>query len=131
MVNLRAAANVLTRGINPNIAPGDATVRRYTGWATSSAFKRVAAYALPQPIELQVQALKAKEIEHLDKLNISDATRAVYANGQLKALNRNDQTGGDLLQFEGAVWLVVAVLEGWTTAGWCKVAVVEQTDDPT
>lgn len=123
MVNLRAIANRATSGINPNTA---ATVRVYTGSTTDRAGHRVPVYASPAPLTIQTQSLGKREIEHLDSLNLAPAERAVYANLQLTSVDRVKQSGGDLLQFEGAVWLVTAILEGWTTAGWCKVAVTRQ-----
>ena len=54
----------------------------------------------------------------------------VYVNFQLQATDRVAQTGGDLLTFEGAVWQVEAILEGWTTASWSRAAVSKQMDAP-
>lgn len=127
MVNVRTIANALTRSINPNIG---ATVRRYTGETTAASGKRAANYAAPTPLVVQAQALSKKEVDHLNSMGISNATRAAYANGQLAAMDRKTQSGGDLLQFENIVWLVGAVLEGWTTAGWCKVALIQQLGEP-
>lgn len=127
MVNLRAAANRLTSGINPNIT---AMLRTYTGFSVNAAAKATPTYADPVPITVQVQAISKRELQHLDAMNISNCERAVYANVQLQATDRLTQSGGDLLQFEGAVWLVAAILEGWTTAGWCKAALTRQMDAP-
>ncbi len=97
-----------------------------TGYASVD-YNRKPSYASPIAIVIQTQALSEKEIEHLDALNLSDATRAVYANRELTCVDRKDQTGGDLLDFDNDTWLVIAVLEGWSsTAGWCKVAVAKQ-----
>ena len=49
---------------------------------------------------------------------------------QLQATDRVEQTGGDLLTFEGRVWQVEAILEGWTTAGWSRAAVSKQMGVP-
>lgn len=127
MVNVRALANRATSGINPNIA---AQLKSYAGKSTPVTGKQEPLYAAVVPIIVQAQALGKKEIEHLDSMNISGADRAVYANQQLAAVDRVTQSGGDLLRFENAVWLVVAVLEGWTTAGWGKVALQRQVDNP-
>lgn len=125
-MNLRAIANGRTQAVNPNIA---ATVRVSTGYATALNGKPVPSYAEPSPVMIQAQALSKKEVEHLDSMNISNATRAIYANRSLTGVDRVKQSGGDLLTFGGDVWLVVAVLEDWSlTAGWCKVAVARQKD---
>jgi hypothetical protein len=127
-VNLRALANVATRGVNPNIA---ASLLVSTGYSTAPNGKQQPAYAPPVPVTLQAQALSKKEVEHLDSMNLSNATRAVYANRSLTGVDRVKQSGGDLLAFGGEKWLVIAVLEDWSlTAGWCKVAIARQKDAP-
>lgn len=127
MVNLRAIANRFTSTVNPNIS-----VQRhaYTGRTLSTSGKPTPSYAAAAPLTAQVQALTKKEVEHIDNMNLSPCDRAAYVNGQVQAFDRVDQTGGDLLEFEGKFWLVMAVLEGWTTAGWCKVALVQQNGGP-
>lgn len=123
MVNLRNIANRATRSINPNIT---AIARICTGYTTAANGKQAPTYAPDTTITIQAQALTKHEIEHLDSLNISNADRAVYANMQLTGVDRTTQSGGDLLVFEGATWLVIAVLEGWPTSSWSKVAVRRQ-----
>lgn len=125
MVNLRAIANRATSRINPNLSIG---WRRYAGKTVGADGTYTLSYDASVTIVGQVQALGKKDIEHLANLNISDCERMVYVNQQLQATDRREQTGGDLLTFEGRVWLVAAILEGWTTAGWCRAAVSKQMD---
>lgn len=126
-MNLRNIANRFTSTVNPNI-----TVQRhaYSGRSLSPSGKPTASYADPAPLVAQVQALTKKEVEHIDNMNLSPCDRAAYVNGQVNAFDRVAQTGGDLLEFEGKLWLVMAILEGWTTAGWTKVALVQQNGGP-
>lgn len=130
-LNLRAAANVLTSTVNGNVS---ATVRISTGYTPAPGAKRVPAYAAPVPVKVQVQALTRRDIEHLDSFNISGAIWSCFANIQLTPLDRKSQTGGDLVRFTDPAsgtadtWLVVALLEGWSTAGWCRVALCKQLD---
>lgn len=126
-MNLRNIANGLTRGINPNTS---ALWYAYSGYATLPSGKTAANYALAGGVTAQVQALTKKEIEHIDAMNLSPCERAAYVNGQLGAYDRLAQTGGDFLFFENRWWKVMAILEGWTTAGWCKVALVGQNKGP-
>ena len=123
MVNLRAIANRATSTINPNIP---AIWKASTGYTTGTAGKTVPSYAADVQLIVQAQALSKAEIQHIDAMNLSPCDRAVYVNGQVNAVDREAQTGGDLLVFEGRTWLVVAILEGFTTAGWCKIAVTQQ-----
>ena len=126
-MNLRNIANGMTRAVNPNIT---VQWRAYSGYATGESGKTTPGYAAPVSLTAQVQALTKKEVEHIDAMNLSPCERAAYVNGQLQAFDRVAQTGGDMLFFEGRWWKVMAILEGWTTAGWCKVALVGQNGGP-
>ena len=122
-MNLRNIANAATRSINPNVV---AQWSRYGGYTTAASGKTETTYAAPVAVTIQAQALTKADIQHIDALNLSPCERAVYVNAQVSAIDREDQTGGDLLVFEGRTWLVTAILEGWTTAGWCKAALTKQ-----
>lgn len=127
-MNLRTIANRATSTVNPNIA---VTWRAYAGYSTLPSGKTAETYAEPVPLVAQVQALTKREIQHIEAMNLSPCDRAAYVNGQLQAFDRVTQTGGDFLYFENRWWKVMAILEGWTTAGWCKVALVGQNGGPT
>lgn len=127
MVNLRSIANRATSRINPNITIG---YQRYASYGVNPDGTPAPVYDPSVPIIGQVQSLGKKEVDHLSALNISNCERMVYVNFQLQATDRVAQTGGDLLTFEGAVWQVEAILEGWTTAGWSRAAVSKQMDAP-
>lgn len=123
-MNLRAIANRATSTVNPNVT---ATLRASTGYTTAASGKPVPTYAAPETLVVQMQSLTKRDLDHLAELNISDATRAVFANRQLTGADRRDQSGGDLLDLPDGTFLVTAVLQDWTpTAGWCKVAVTRQ-----
>lgn len=132
-MNLRGIANRATQRINPNIA---VQLNRSTGYTTDAAYKQVPAYAAPESIIVQVQALTQSEIEHLDSLGISNGQASIFAPTQLSSVDRPGQSGGDLIVFgassdtpaelRGQTWLVVALLEGWAGSGWCKAAITSQ-----
>lgn len=123
-MNLRAIANRATSSVNPNVA---ATLLRYTGYVTDPSGKPVPSYADPEPLIVQMQSLHKRDLQHLQQLNVSDATRAVFANRQLTGVDRARQSGGDLIDLPDGRYLVTAVLQDWTaTAGWCKAAVTRQ-----
>lgn len=126
-MNLRAIANAATRTVNPNLT---VSWRAYSGYTISAAGKATPSYAADAPLVAQVQALTRKEVEHIAAMNLSPCDRAAYVNGEIAAFDRVAQTGGDLLVFEGVVWKAMAILEGWTTAGWMKVALVQQNEAP-
>lgn len=137
-MNVRGLANGMTRAVNPNII---ATLRRSTGFGKGASYDQIPTYAPDAPITVQVQALTQKEIQHLDKLNISNGQASVYADTQLSSVDRPSQSGGDLIVFgtdartpaalRGQTWLVVALLEGWPGSGWSKAAITSQMTDPT
>lgn len=135
-MNLRAIANRATSRINPNVP---ATLYRSTGWTKDASYRQVPSYGAPEAITVQVQALTQKELEHLDRLNISNGQASLFINTQLSSVDRPSQSGGDKVAFgsdapaalRGQTWLVVAVLEGWVGSGWCKAAITSQMADPT
>lgn len=130
-MNLRASANILTQAVNPNI---EAVVQVCIGTNTAADYSRAPLYADAVPCIVQAQSLGKREIEHLDALNLSNATQGLYANVQLTGVDRVDQSGGDLVTYTDPasgkrnVWLVIAVLESWAGSGWTKVAIGKQTD---
>lgn len=133
MIRLRTIANRLTAGINPNIP---AILKVSTGYATDDAGLQVPAYAYPEDVSVQVQALTQKELQHLDKLNITNGQAGVFIDRQLNSADRSTGSGGDILVFDdscavpedlrNSTWLVVAVLEGWPGSGWCRAAITRQ-----
>lgn len=132
-MKLRGIANRLTSRVNPNLA---VTLKRSTGYTTGASGKRVPTYADLGTIMVQVQTLTQSEIEHLDKLNISNGQASVFADTMLSSVDRPSQSGGDIIEFgtdaatpaelQGQTWLVVALLEGWPGSGWCKAAITSQ-----
>ncbi|AOR78512.1 hypothetical protein BES08_05865 [Novosphingobium resinovorum] len=119
--------------MNPNVE-GAAQVS--TGYITSPAGKREPAFADAVPITIQMQALTKPEIEHLDALNIQGTETSAFANMQLSGVDAVKNKGADVItigtdltipaDLRGSKWLVTAVLEGWVTAGWCKVGLTRQ-----
>lgn len=116
-MDLRGIANNVSNSVNGNIP---VTVLRSTGYTIGAGRKQVPTYAAPVSGFGQMQALDAKDLQQLDGLNIQGKIKAVYLYGELAGVIRPDQTGGDIVQIDGKDWLVVKVLEGWST--WTKVA---------
>jgi hypothetical protein len=132
-MNLRQVANRYTRAVNPNLS---ATLQRCSGYTTSADGRRVPSYGADEDVNVQLQTLTQSELEHLDKLNISNGQASVFIDTQLSSVDRSSQSGGDLIVFSsdwsvpaslrGQTWLVVALLEGWPGSGWCKAAITSQ-----
>lgn len=128
-MNLQALANGVITAINPNFA---ATLYISTGNTTVN-FKQVPTYDQVS-VSAQVQPLSSGDIHQLDALNIQGAQKAIWINGAALGIDRIKKAGGDLIVFadgtlpEGNVWLVLASLEQWQGATWCRVAVSLQDD---
>lgn len=122
-MNLHAIVNPIIAAVNPNVT---GTLRVSTGNIVGRAGKQEPVYLSTPGVVMQFQALTAKDIEHLDNLNIQGVTRAVYLYGNVTGVVRPEAKGGDLLDALGKTWLVTVVFETWDTAGWCKVGVTLQ-----
>jgi len=107
--------------VNPLVA---VAIQRSTGYSVSDSGKRTPSYASPVTVFAQVQALSAEDLTQIAGLNIQGEKRAVYINGRTDGIIREDQKGGDLVTFNGTVWLNVHVLEYWPD--WCKFVITRQ-----
>jgi hypothetical protein len=124
-MNLRNIANRATQRINPNL---NVQYYAYAGYTVDAAGLSTPTWAAPIPAIMQIQALSAKEIQHLEAMNLSGETRAAYVNQQLNPVDRASQTGGDMLVFQGQLWQVTALFEGWDgpQVNWSKAALTKQ-----
>lgn len=129
MINVRAAANAAIQVVNPNIV---ATFYRSTGFVTSTSGKQTPTYATAVNVAIQAQAVSARDLKHLEGLNIEGVIRSVHMWGNTQGVVRPSQQGGDLLYFKDVptgtlrVWKVVKVVETWPD--WSHVIVNMQTD---
>lgn len=120
-MNLHAIVAGAVGAVNPLVF---AIIQPSAGSTTKSDGTQAPAYGDPINAMAQVQALTAREVQHLDSLNIQGIMRGVYLSGVIEGLDRPDAKGGDLLTFNGQTWLVTQVLESWDT--WTHVAVTLQ-----
>lgn len=122
-MNLHAIASSYIAAVNPFIV---GTIKVSTGSTTSPDGTQIPSYSTLSGVSMQIQALAAKDIDHLDSLNIQNVTRKAWLNGNIEGLNRVAGKGGDLLIFNGQTWLVTVVFETWDADGWCSVGITEQ-----
>ncbi|MDE1905344.1 MAG: hypothetical protein KGH75_02685 [Rhodospirillales bacterium] len=126
-MNVRGMANAATSGVNPNIP---ATLILAQDYLTDASGKRVPVQKFI-PVRVQVQGVGARELAHLDGLNIQGVMRSVYVSGDVEGVARIDRKGGDQLRFAEVpagtpqTWKVVQVQETWPN--WCRVIVVLQS----
>lgn len=129
MINVRAAANSAIQVVNPNEG---ATFYASTGFTVNAAKKQVPDYAAGVNVRIQIQAVSASELRHLEGMNIEGVLRSVHMWGNTQGVVRPAQKGGDLLYFRDVptgtfrVWKVVKVVETWPD--WSHVIVNMQAD---
>jgi len=118
--------------VNPDIP---VTYLASTGNNVATGGKQTPTYAAPVSLTGQVQPLTTGDLRHFDFLNSQGVHRAVYLYGDIYAIVRSAQKGGDLLKFamdshsSVQTWLVVAVDESWSPNGdWCRVIATLQLD---
>lgn len=121
-MNLHNIVSGAIGAINPLQA---ANVQYSNGYTTAADGSQVPSYIEVDNVQVQVQALTAKELQHLASLNIQGVMKALYLNGNSQGVVRPLGQGGDLFTLVSGTWLVTTVLETWDT-GWCKVAVTLQ-----
>ena len=123
-MNLNADVAGVIGAVNPRL---QVSVRLNQGNITNSDGTRSPSYSDPISLLAQVQPITWRDIQMMDGLNLQGTRKAIYLSGQIDVLVRVTNQGGDLISFpDGSIWLVGIVLEGWATAGWCKVAATLQ-----
>ena len=122
-MNLRNLANTVSRRVNPNTF---AQWFAYSGYTVLDSGKTQPAYAAPVALEIQAQAITAADLQHIEAMNLSQVDRVILASAPIKGVDREAQTGGDLLVFDSATWLVTGLLEEWTAGGWCRATLTKQ-----
>lgn len=120
-MNLHGIVAGVIGAVNPLVP---ITIQRSTGYTKNDAFEQVPTYAAPVTVIAQVQSLTADDLRQVEGLNIQGEKRAVYINGRTDAIIREDQIGGDLVTWNGIIWLNVHVLEYWPD--WCKFVITRQ-----
>ena len=113
-MNLRAIANSLTRGINPNNTT--AILAKNDGYTVAAGGIKTPKY-IESTIEIQTQSIESKDLQHLNLTAQQGQYNFVYANGLISAQRRTLNKGEDMLKFKPygedgeVVWKVVKVME--------------------
>ena len=119
-MNLHGIVTPAVSAVNP---PQRARVRYSDGYTVDTDGTQIPKYC-EFTVDLQVQALTAKELQHLAEMNIQGVTHKIYAYGQLNSVIRDLQKGGDLVTLDCGDWKVVHVFESWPD--WSAVGVKRQ-----
>lgn len=82
------------------------------------------------PGRANIEALDAKELQHLAEIGIEGVVRKAYVFGALSGLIRVAETGGDFIVITAGAhtgtWKVVRVFETWP--GWAAAAIQLQVE---
>lgn len=99
-MNLRAIANSITRGVNPNAT--NAIHKVNDGFEILAGGKKVAKY-IEMPIsDLQIQETGSEKLYHLNLVNQQGMHCTFFANGLVSSQVRSMQKGEDYLVFRPA-----------------------------
>lgn len=124
-MNLHSIVAPCIAAINPMVT---GQYQQSSGYATAADGSRSPAFAAAITVNVQRQPMTFKDLQQVSGLNLNGERAAFFVTGNLEAVSRPDQRGGDVITLaDGSIWLVVQPLENWApTSGWVKVAVVRQ-----
>jgi hypothetical protein len=92
-------------------------------------------YAAPVKVIARVQSEKEDAQQIVNESLVTVSTRKFYFDGgpddYPRGIDRPGGTGGDMIRTkDGSWWLVTAVLEDFSGAGWVSVRGTRQTEGP-
>lgn len=113
------------------VAPPQAAILQTSTGSTINADGSITPLYTATPVQIMVQPPGPQDLQLLEGLGQQADLRVVYVNAAVRALSRSLQTGGDILQFSGAEWLVTRSVEDWGgdasgESEWVKVVVTRQ-----
>jgi hypothetical protein len=99
-------------------------VSESTGYALNPDGSQSPAYTT-DTIQAQIQALTGKDLRQIESMNLQGTLRRMYFEGEVDAIIRMLNKGGDLVtRSDGTIWKVTTQLEQWPD--WCAVVVTLQ-----
>lgn len=123
-MTLQGLAGDLVSGVLPRKA---ITIESSTGYSTGTDGTRTPTYT-PITTTGSVQPLSAKDLQHINSLNIQGVVQKLWLDGNYEGLFRVTGQGGDLIKFDSQTYLVATVFERWP--GWCSLGLTMQLDGP-
>lgn len=126
-MNLHGVVASVIGAVNPRVS---VSIQISTGSVPGSDGIPQPTYATPYTALAQIQPLTWRDLQQVDGLNLQGTRLGVYLFGEIRGIVRATNQGGDLITVPSGpyagVLLVAQVLEGWDSAGWCKVAATLQ-----
>lgn len=123
-MDLHGIASGAIGAVNPLVP---VTIEISTGSTIGADGTPTPTYANPVDVMAQVQPMTGRELSQVEGLNLQGTKRGIYLEGNIDAIQRLNQKGGDLITMEdGSVWLTVLIFEQWPD--WVKAAITLQQD---
>lgn len=109
-MNLSSIANSAIQSILPNRA---ITLKKYAGFTINEYAERIPSYYTVD-IYADIQDLSSSDLSFAEKIGLQGQLRNIYihAPDNLRA-NMQGESGGDLVNFDGADWLVIKLVEDY------------------
>lgn len=125
-IKVRAIANSITVGVNPNI---DAILKANEGYEVDKYGNQTAKFT-EHNIRIQPQSLSSQELQHLDLHTKQGQFISVYAYGRISAQRRWLEKGSEQVVFapygetDAVTWNVERVMESYST--WVRLILWRQ-----
>ena len=115
----------VVRGAIPAVNPDETVAVSISAGYTQNPDGSTAPAYDTSPYVAQVQALQYRDLLQIQSLNIQGTRRKMYFFGEVDAIVRMLNKGGDVItRSDGTEWLVAFVFEQWPD--WCSVCVTQQ-----
>lgn len=100
------------------------TIKKYAGVTRNADGERVPSYTTISGMG-NVQALSSSALRYAEKMGLQGEMLSVYSLApNLLTASMQGVTGGDLITFEGSDWLVVTLVESYST--YCHAIIQRQ-----
>ena len=127
-VNIRALVRPIITAINPD---QPVIVLACVGQQIDGLYDPRPEYAPAVQVMAQAQPVPDRTLQFLVQQRDNSIWFDFYLMGNWDGLSRDEETGGDLLYWDGFEWLADQVLERWSpTVGWTKIRFVRQRATP-
>lgn len=122
--------NKLVSGILGSVTPLESiALFRCTG-KTNNRAVITSTYAPVVEMQAKVQSVGDEALKLIDRVGDNSKLLHFYLNGDWRGVFRPDGTGGDMIYARGQWWLVTAVPEDFSHAGWVCVRGTLQMSGP-
>lgn len=123
--------NNLVTGITAVVTPNEEIAVFYSLGQTNVKGVLTPSYSGPDVFpETRIQSIKDSELKNINRVGENDTLKHFYVSANVRGVYRPTQTGGDMIYARGQWWLVVALPEDFTQAGWVCVRASLQMKAP-